>query len=203
MTVKTVVFDLGGVLLDWNPRYVYRQVFAGDEARMEWFLREVCGPEWNTRQDAGHPWDDAIATLSAKFPDYAEEITAYRSRWEEMLGGIVDGTLDILRRLNDSGVPLYALTNWSADTFLIAYERYDFFRWFKGIVVSGRERMVKPDPRIYQLLIDRYQLTPAETVFIDDAPANVAGGAAAGFTAIRFTDPPALERSLRALALPV
>ena len=142
-----VIFDLGGVLVDWDPRHLYRQLFPGDEAGMEQFLAGVCTNEWNLQQDAGRSWAEATALLRAQHPGQEALIDAFHQRWPEMIRGAIDGTVEILRELREAGVPLYALTNWSAETFPVAEERFDFMGWFRGVVVSGREKLIKPDPR--------------------------------------------------------
>lgn len=195
--IEAVVFDLGGVLIDWNPRHLYRSLFE-DEAEMEAFLRDVCSPAWNLEQDRGRPFAEAIELLSAEFPAYATLIAAYFERWPEMLRGPIDDTVEILRELRDAGrVRLFALTNWSAETFHHALERFSFLEWFDGIVVSGREGLVKPDPAIYRLLTDRYGLDPGRTLFIDDVERNVEGARTAGLQAIHFECPAALRRELQ------
>ena len=196
-----VVFDLGGVLIDWNPRYLYRRLFDGDEAAMERFLTEVCNHDWNLAQDAGRPTAEACALLVAQHPAQKELIEAYYSRWIEMLGGPIDGTVDILCALKEKGTPLYALTNWSAETFPHALERYDFLRWFRGTVVSGTEKLVKPDPRIYHLLIERFAIDPAEAVYIDDNKRNAEVASELGLHGIHFTSPNALRAELEKVGL--
>lgn len=193
-TIDTVVFDLGGVLIDWNPRYLYRRLFD-DEAAMERFLAEVCTGAWNERQDAGRPWREAVDSLSAQFPQHAGLIAAYRDGWQDMLGDAIRGSVDLLAELRARGVRLYALTNWSHETFPLAKEiaRFDFLRWFEGIVVSGEERLVKPDPRIYRRLFERYSIDPARTAYIDDARRNVDAAAALGMHAWWFRDPAGLR----------
>jgi len=183
--IDTVVFDLGGVLIDWNPRYLYRQLFD-DEAAMERFLADVCTGAWNEQQDAGRPWAEAVATLSADFPEHAPLISAFRDRWKEMLAGPIQDSVALLAELKARGVRLYALTNWSHETFPVALEMYDFLRWFEGIVVSGDERLIKPDPRIYQRLFERYGIEPARAIYIDDARRNVEAAAALGMHAWWF-----------------
>lgn len=200
--VDAVIFDLGGVLIDWNPRHLYRKLFD-DAAEMERFLAEICAPEWNLEQDRGRPWAQAIAELSARHPDRAELIAAYRGRWQEMLNGAIEGTVGILERLDAAGVPLYALTNWSAETYPHAERLYPFLGRFRAIVVSGRIGLVKPDPAIYRHAIGRFGVDPGRTLFIDDSARNVAGAEAVGLRAIRFTGPEALARDLAALGLPV
>ena len=199
--IRSVVFDLGGVLIDWNPRYLYRKVFAGDEAAMEHFLTHVCNNAWNLAQDRGRRWADAIETLSAEHPQHRPLIAAYRERWDEMLNGPIQGTLDVLAELKNKEVPIYALTNWSAETYPIAKTRYEFLGWFRDVLVSGDEKLVKPDPRIYQLLLSRNGLRADEAVFIDDALHNVAGAQAVGMAALHFQTPAKLRIDLTALGL--
>jgi 2-haloacid dehalogenase len=197
----TVVFDLGGVLVDWNPRHLYRTLFPGDAAAMEDFLATVCTPAWNEAQDAGRSWVEATASLKSQHPEKAALIDAYFERWEEMLGGAIDGTVEILAALRRRGVPLYALTNWSAETFPFARRRFDFLGWFDGIVVSGEEGLIKPDPRIFRILLDRHGFAASDAVYIDDVARNADAATALGFHGIRFSDPAALRRELAALGL--
>ncbi|WP_114376877.1 HAD family hydrolase [Elioraea thermophila] len=200
--IDAVIFDLGGVLIDWNPRHLYRKLFA-DEAEMERFLAEVCTPAWNLEQDRGRPWAQAIAELSACHPDQAELIAAYRGRWPEMLNGAIAGTVALLERLDDAGVPLYALTNWSAETWPYAERLYPFLARFRAIVVSGRIGLVKPEPAIYRHALARFGLAPERTLFIDDSAKNVEGARAVGLHALRFAGAEALARDLARLGLPV
>lgn len=199
--VRTVVFDLGGVLIDWNPRHLYRKLFNGDTAAMEDFLATVCTQEWNEHQDAGRSVADAEAELIGRFPERSELIRAFYGRFDEMLGGAIDGTVEILEALHARAVPLYALTNWSAETFPRALGMFDFFSRFRGIVVSGRLKTKKPDPQIFAHLVATHGLTPAETLFIDDVPKNVDGARAAGLQAIQFHSPERLTADLRGLGL--
>lgn len=191
----TLVFDLGGVLIDWNPRHLYRKIFD-DPDEMEWFLSEVCHPQWNLRQDAGRPFAEAVAEKQAEHPDYAEAVAAYFGRWPEMLGGIHEGNLAILEEVRARGRPFFALTNWSGETYPVAQERFEFLEWFHGIVVSGHEGVVKPDAAIYDCLLDRYGLMPERTVFIDDSLANVDGARQRGMIGVHFTDAKTLRREL-------
>ena len=200
MPVKAVVFDLGGVLIDWDPRYLYRKLLD-DEAAEEEFPATVCTPEWNAEQDRGRPFAEGVAELVERHPVHAAAITAYHERWPEMLGGAVGGTVEVLAELRTAGVPVYALTNWSAETFGIARERFEFLEWFDGVLVSGEERMIKPDPAIFRLLLDRFGLDPGATFYIDDSPANVAAADRLGFDALRFTSPAQLRRDLEARGL--
>lgn len=193
--LDTVIFDLGGVLIDWNPRYLYRKVFD-DPARMEHFLAQVCTLEWNARQDAGRTWDEAVAELSARHPAHAAEIALYRDRWPEMLGEAIEGTVALMARLRARGVRLLALTNWSQETFPVALARYGFLHEFEGILVSGAEGLIKPDPAIFALLRERFGLAPARTLFIDDSLRNVEAARDAGLHAVHFADAATLARQL-------
>ena len=198
---EAVVFDLGGVLIDWNPRYLYRSLFEGDEAAMERFLAEIATQAWNAEQDAGRSWRDAIATLVALHPDRRDLIVAYDERWAEMLGGPIEGTVEVLADLRRAGVRVAALSNWSAEKFPIARARYPFLGWFETIVVSGEVGMAKPDPRIFRHLLEQTGFDATSTVFVDDAPVNVAVAAELGMTALRFGDPVSLRRDLVAFGL--
>jgi 2-haloacid dehalogenase len=200
VATKAVVFDLGGVLIDWDPRHLYRKLLA-DEAAVEEFLATVCTPAWNAELDAGRPFAEGVAELVERHPAQAAAITAYHERWPEMLGGEIPGAVELLAELRAAGVPLYALTNWSAETFGIARERFQFLSWFDGVVVSGEERIVKPDRRIFRLLLDRFGLDAAATCFVDDAPANVAAATEVGLDAIRYRSPAQLRRDLAARGL--
>ena len=197
---QTVIFDLGGVLIDWNPRYLYRKLLKDDEA-VEHFLATICTPAWNQQQDAGRPIAEAVAQLTTRWPQEAALIAAYYDRWTEMLGGPIEETVDVLAALRQRDVPLFALTNWSAETFPYVSGQYDFLGWFQGIVVSGREKMKKPDRRLYQVLLDRYSLAAHDTVFIDDSPANVEAARELGLHGLHFTTAPALRRELEGLGL--
>ena len=157
---STVIFDLGGVLIDWNPRHLYRKLFPGDEAAMEHFLAHVCNDAWNVQQDAGRGFAEAVALLKKEHPAKTGLIDAYWERWVEMLAGPINDTVDILALLRERRVPLYALTNWSAETWPVARPLFPFLDWFDGIVVSGQERMAKPDPRIFRLLLERFAVAP-------------------------------------------
>ena len=195
MSLKTAfMFDLGGVLIDWNPRYLYRPILG--EAETEFFLDQVCTSPWNLELDAGRPFGEAIAEKQASWPQYREAIAWWETRWVEMLRGPIPGTVALLEELKDRGHALFALTNWSAQTFPIARERFGFLAWFRDIVVSGEEGMVKPDPAIYNLAAERCGLVPAATIFIDDSRVNVDAAQALGFDAIRFTGAAALRESL-------
>jgi 2-haloacid dehalogenase len=192
---RAVVFDLGGVLLDWNPRYLYRKLFD-DEQEMERFLSEVCTMEWHHAHDLGIPPEQTVPPLVQAHPEYAEHIRAWPRRSEEMLAGPIDESVEILRALKEAGVPLYALTNMETWTYPGRRDRYPFLRWFDGTVVSGFEGVAKPDPRVFRLLLERFGLAPETTMFIDDSPRNVAAARAVGMQAIEFESPEALRRRL-------
>ncbi|HEX3522048.1 MAG TPA: HAD family phosphatase [Stellaceae bacterium] len=198
---STVVFDLGGVLIDWDPRHLYRRLFAGDEAAMEHFLATVCTHEWNRSQDAGRSFAEGARLLKAEHPNKAELIDAYGDRFDETIAGPIAGSIQILAELRDRGTPLYGLTNWSAETFPAALERFAFLRWFRGILVSGEIGVIKPDPRIFALLIDRFAVEPQSAVYIDDVEANVAATRSFGIYGIHFTTPANLREELVALGL--
>lgn len=198
---RVAIFDLGGVLLDWNPRYLYRKLFDGDEAAVEAFLADVCTHEWNLRQDAGRSFAEAVEALMPRHADQRSLIEAWRARFDEMIPGAIEGTVEILRELKARGVPLYALTNFSAETFASQRGRFDFLAWFDGIVVSGEEGMIKPDPRIFELLLSRHRVAARDAVFIDDMPANAAAATALGIRGVHFRSPAQLRGELAACGL--
>ncbi len=197
----TVIFDLGGVLIDWNPRYLFRKIFGADEAAMEHFLTHVCNQHWNERQDEGRTFADAVKEAIARHPAHEPHIRAYQERWVETLGGPLNDTVDILTALHGRQVPLYALTNWSAETFHHAESRFPFLGHFKGIVVSGVEKLIKPDPRIYRLLLDRYGVPAEAAVYVDDNPKNAQAATDLGLHGIHFTGAKALRSELEKLDL--
>lgn len=183
--IKNIIFDFGGVLLDWNPRYLYKSYFNNDE-EMEHFLADICNGEWNIRQDAGRPFAEAVKELQAKFPEYAEAIQMYDDDWEKMLKCELPESIDLLKELKFMGYGIYGLTNWSAEKIGYAFANYSFFSLFDGIVVSGVEKVVKPDRKIYEILLERYSMKPGECVFIDDNQDNVDMAKVLGINAIRF-----------------
>ena len=202
-SIDTIIFDLGGVLIDWNPRYVYRKIFK-TEQEIEWFLENVTTPDWNENQDAGYPLHKATEELVGKHPEWEPEIKAYYGRWLEMLGGQIHETVEVLQQLKHTGkYRLYALTNWSAETFPHALERFEFFKLFEGVVVSGEEKMRKPSAEFYKIILDRYRLDPSTTVFIDDSLRNVKGAEATGITGIHFHNPSQLKEELRRLGIEI
>ena len=193
--MKDIIFDLGGVLIDWDPRYLYRKVFT-TEKEIDLFLSHVCTSQWNTQQDAGRSFEDGIALLEEKFPEYTFAIRFYWTRWDEMMSGPVPGTADILREVKKRGYRVYALSNWSAQTFPLAQKRFDFLKEFDGIMISGEEKLVKPDPAIFSRLLKKYNLQAENCIFIDDNAANISKAADLGFETILFTDAPALRQTL-------
>jgi 2-haloacid dehalogenase len=199
--IKTIIFDLGGVLIDWNPQYVFKKLIPDPEER-NFFFQNVCTHDWNIEQDAGRTLHEATETKVAEYPAWEMEIRAYYGRWVEMLGGSIQGTVDILRQLIDHpDYRVYALTNWSGETFPTALRMYDFLHWFEGIVVSGDEKTRKPFAVFYEILLKRYNVMPEEAVFIDDAIVNVHGAEAVGIKAIHFHSPEQLKKALNALGV--
>jgi 2-haloacid dehalogenase len=195
------IFDLGGVLLDWNPRYLYRKLFNGDEAAMEHFLATVCTTEWNECQDAGRTFAEGTRALLPQHADKIELIEAFGKRFGELIAGPIDGAVEVLAEVKQRGGPLYAITNWSAETFPPQRQRFPFLSWFDGIVVSGVERVIKPDPRIFRILCERYRVAPESAVFIDDVAANAAAASALGIHGIHFRSSEQLRRELVAVGL--
>lgn len=183
--IKNIVFDFGGVLLDWNPRYYYR-TFFWDENEMEHFLANICTDEWNAEQDRGRSFSEGIKLLQSQHPEYRNAIQLFSDRWEDMLKSELPDGVKLLRELKDRDYRIWGLTNWSAETIQIAYRKYDFFQLFDGIVVSEEEKLIKPDRRIYEVLLDRYKLNAEESVFIDDNHANIKTAQELGFKAILF-----------------
>lgn len=197
--IRNIIFDLGGVLIDWQPSEVYKTIFKTNE-EVNWFLNNICTMEWNVMQDAGRSIHEATQVLQDQYPEWHDEIAAYYGRWTEMLIGPIHDTVDLLSNLKQkNSYRLYALTNWSAETFPIALERYDFLQWFEGIVVSGQEKCKKPDPLIYTTLLNRYELNPGECLFIDDNHENIRGAKDVGMEAFHFESPKELHNHLQSL----
>ncbi|MEX1091621.1 MAG: HAD family phosphatase [Acidimicrobiia bacterium] len=194
-TSQAVVFDVGGVLLDWDPDYLFRKLIADDDER-QWFLAEVCSPAWNAEQDRGRSWAEATAELGELFPEHSNLIAAYDERWEEMVSGAIERTVAVLSDLSAAGVPTFALTNFSTEKWEVAKARWDFLAGFDGAVVSGTEKVSKPDLRIYEILLDRYALDPARTFYTDDLKANVEAARVVGIDAEFFVDPDTLRQQL-------
>ncbi|SDG98670.1 2-haloacid dehalogenase [Sinosporangium album] len=193
---SAVVFDIGGVIVDWNPRYLYRKLIA-DSARMEWFLTEVCSSAWNAEQDRGRTFAEAIEEVSGCYPQHREWIEAYWSRWPEMLGGPIPGTTEVVGELKRSGTAMFAITNWSAETYPAAVERHPVLELFEDVVVSGEVKLTKPDPAIYHHALDRFGLSAEQALFVDDNRANTEAAAALGMGTVLFTNAAELRDELK------
>jgi 2-haloacid dehalogenase len=198
--VKNIVFDFGGVLLDWNPRYLYR-TFFGDEKEMEHFLTNICTEQWNAEQDKGRSFAEGVTTLQSQYPEYREAIRLFADKWEDMLKCEIPESVEILRNVKNQGFRVFGLTNWSAETIPLVYQKYDFFKWFDGIVVSGKEKLIKPDKRIYKILLDRYMLNAEESVFIDDNSDNIKAAKELGFKTILFDNATNVQEQLSNLLI--
>ncbi|RTL57516.1 MAG: HAD family phosphatase [Sphingobacteriales bacterium] len=197
----TIIFDLGGVLIDWKPEYVYRTIFK-TEAEVQWFLHNITTGDWNEEQDAGKSLALATEELVAKFPEQEANIRAFYGRWEEMLGGPIEGTVEVFRELrNSTANKIYALTNWSAETFPIALQKYDFLHWFDGRLVSGEEKTRKPFMDIYEKLIERFSINPQSSIYIDDNKRNLYPAQELGMHIIHFQSPEQLREELKSLAV--
>lgn len=206
-TLDAVVFDVGNVLIRWDPRLLYRKLFTNvdmtsDEARVDWFLSTVCTPDWNIEQDRGRAISEAVDEAISRHPDYAPQIRAFYGRFQEMIPGEIAESVAALRRAKASGLPVHGLTNFGAETFPPTARRFDFLRAFDTVVVSGDEGVIKPDPAIFEILIDRAGLDPARTAFIDDSAANIVAADELGFVTHRFTGPAPFERWWEAQGLP-
>ena len=194
--INAIIFDLGGVLIDWNPEYMFNKIFD-DEEKKRYFLENICTSDWNEEQDAGRPIKQATEELVAQHPEWKEYIEAYYGRWEEMLGGPIHGTVEIFRELKEKDAyKTYALTNWSGELFPIALQKYDFLHWFDGRVVSGDEKMRKPFPEFYELILQRYSLAPEKTLFIDDNLRNIRAAEDMGIVSVHFQSPEQLRDEL-------
>lgn len=194
--IKNIIFDFGGVLLDWNPHYVFDPYF-GSREKAQWFIDNICTAEWNSSLDAGKPFSEGIDELSALHPEWEKEIRMYHTQWLGMMGGQIDGMYDIVKDLKDKGYHIYGLTNWAAETFNMVKDMYPVLSLMEGIVVSGEEKVIKPSPEIYRILLERYALKPSECVFIDDNENNVKAAEALGIKGIRMVSREALITSLR------
>jgi 2-haloacid dehalogenase len=198
MKIQAIIFDLGGVLIDWNPSYLFDKLLDDKEKRA-YFFEHICTPDWNEEQDAGRSIKEATEILIAQHPEWKEYIHAYYDRWTEMLGGPIHETVEIFRQLKETGkYKLYALTNWSGELFPVALELYEFLHWFDGRVVSGDEKMRKPFPELYQLTLNRFHLQPQTTLFIDDNLRNIKAAEELGIQCIRFESPEQLRKDLTA-----
>ena len=195
--IDTIIFDIGGVLVDWNPRYLYRKIFKTEE-EIDWFLQNICTSEWNEQQDAGRSFEEATDELLAKFPDHEIPIRAWYGRWKETITGPITETVKIFEELREAKkYKFYALTNWSEQTFPWTLENFHFLHWFEGIVVSGVEKTRKPFPEFYQILLSRYNVDPAKALFIDDSHRNIIGAQAVGINGIHFQSPAQLRSELQ------
>jgi 2-haloacid dehalogenase len=194
--IRAIIFDFGNVLLEWNPRYVYRRFFPDDPQGMEHFFEEVNFMEWNLLQDQGRPFSEGVAILSREFPQYSHLIQAYHDHWTDSLGASLTGTVEIMKELRQSGYPLYGLSNWSAETFPHVRRKYDFFNLLDDMVISGEVGHVKPHPEIFQILLDRIGKPARECLFIDDVLANIQQAQKLGFAAILFQSPEQLRLRL-------
>ncbi len=203
-TIDTIIFDLGGVLIDWNPEYVYLDVFEGDREKMQWFFDTICTDDWNENQDAGYPLQKATEERIALFPEHEELIRMFYGRWEEMLGEAIDDTVNILKSLIENpNYKVVALTNWSHETFPIALERFDFLHWFEGVIVSGIEKTRKPFAEIYELTLNRFNIAPENSIFIDDNLRNIKAAEALGINGIHFESPNALLDQLKTFSITI
>ncbi|MDZ7363739.1 MAG: HAD family phosphatase [candidate division KSB1 bacterium] len=198
MNIETVIFDIGGVLIDWNPRYLYKKLLQ-DENEIEFFLNNICTAEWNAQQDAGRLFRDGVAVLQQQYPQYARLIEAYDRRWEEMLGEADWETVKILDEIKRRGMPVYALTNWSAEKFPIAKKRYEFLNWFDGTLVSGEVGLKKPDLKIFRLMLEKYQIEAGKAIYLDDVLVNIVAASEVGLRTIHFQGAAQLREALHAL----
>lgn len=193
---RAIIFDFGGVLVDWNPRYLYSKFFDGNEEGLQRFLDEIGFAEWNLQQDKGRPFAEGVAELSSRFPQYAELIQAYDQRWEESISGPIQPTVEILCELKEAGYPLYGLSNWSGEKFKLVRQDYEFFDWFEDILVSGEVNLAKPDERIFNLMLGRIERPAGECLLVDDSAANIRAAAHLGFQTIHFRSPEQLREEL-------
>ena len=194
--IKNIIFDLGGVLIDWNPRYLYNRLLKNDQQKIDYFLTSICSQTWNEEQDKGRSFDEGVAILSEQYPDFTELIQAYHIHWGDMLGAVISETLEILKQLRKSSYQLYALTNWSKEKFPFALEKFDFLQWFKEIMVSGEVHLKKPDPKIYALLFEKCDIVPEESLFIDDSFKNIEISRTLGMPGIVFENGLQLKKAL-------
>ena len=199
MATQTIIWDLGGVLIDWQPSYVFDHDYFDSAEKRDFFFQQVCTSDWNENQDAGYPIAQATAEKIAEHPEWESAIRDFYGRWEEMLGGPIQETVNVFQELRSKNqYKFYALTNWSAETFPVALERYDFLHWFDGRVVSGEEKTRKPFADFYQILLDRYQIDPTTALFIDDNLRNIRAAEALNIPSIHFQDPVQLRKELKA-----
>lgn len=200
-TITAIIFDFGGVLIDWNPRYLYQSYFPNQPQAMENFLAEIDFSKWNAQQDKGRPFAEGIAELSAQFPHHAPLIQAYFDRWDDSISGPINGTVEILRTLKQKGYPLYGLSNWSAETFPRVRKEFSFLELFDDIVISGVVKINKPDPTIFELLLTKIGHPASQCLLIDDTGANIETANKLGFATIQFISPEQLITELQKLNL--
>jgi 2-haloacid dehalogenase len=197
----TLVFDLGAVLIDWDPRHLYRKLFSGDDEAMEYFLAHICSPAWNHQLDLGYSFAQAVAELVEEHPEYAELIYAYHARWEEMAPNAMDGTVELLEALHRNEYPLTALSNWSHETFPFMKRRFAFLEWFDPIVISGKAKLAKPDPQMFAFFLDQIDQKAGDCLFIDDSEPNIVAAQHLGFRTIHFRSAEALVDELERFGL--
>ena len=197
MKITNIIFDLGGVLVDWNPEYVFLKEFKGDRKKMKWFLENICTMDWNEQMDAGKLIKDATNEKIKEFPHHEHLIRMYYGKWENMLKGEISDTVNILKALHSTDYKLFALTNWSAETFPVAIKRFDFLKLFDGIVVSGQIKMLKPEKEIYEYILNKYKLKSSECIFIDDRLSNVKGAELVGMHGIKFDSSQQMKSELK------
>ena len=195
--IKAVVFDFGGVLLKWDPRNLYSRYFPEEPQAMEDFLTEIGFMEWNAQQDKGRPFAEAVASLSKQFPHHAHLINAYQENWKESITGTIDGTVELLRMLKETGISLYGLSNWSAETFAMVNHEFKFFNLFDEIVLSGEVKLIKPEPEIFELFLQKIGKPANQCLFIDDSEANITTARKLGFDTVHFISPEHLQNELR------
>jgi 2-haloacid dehalogenase len=195
-TIKAILFDFGNVLVEWNPRFVYRRYFPDDEQSMENFFREVSFMDWNAQQDKGRSFTEGVAELSKQFPHYADLIQAYHDNWKDSIGNSLPGTVEIMKRLKQAGYQLYGLSNWSAETFPYARQKFDFFNLLDDIIISGEVRSIKPEPEFFEIALRRIGRPAQECLFIDDSLPNIEQARRMGFATIHFLSPEQLENEL-------
>lgn len=194
--IKNIIFDYGAVLIDWNPHYVFDPHF-GDVEKATWFIENICNSQWNSTLDAGKPYDEGVRELQEQYPEWKEEIQLYKDRWIDMVAGQIDGMYELVSLLKSKGYGIYGLTNWASETFEQVRYKYPVFALMDGMAVSGEEHCLKPEPRFFQILFDRYGLKPEESLFIDDNATNIAGAKAVGLNTILFTGREALLARLK------
>ncbi len=193
--IDTIIFDFGGVLVDWNPHYLYDSYF-GDTKKTDYFLTNICTPEWNAQMDGGKPFADGIAEKIAEHPEYEKEIRMYWTDWKQMMGNQIDGMQELLQDLKTAGYHIYGLSNWSAETFYQIRSKYPVFDLLEGFVLSGDEKCLKPEPQIYTILLNRYHINPNTAVFFDDNLANIEGAKAVGIHGIQFVSAEQIRKEL-------